>query len=589
MAQANIKAVITAEDRASAILKGFSDRVESMGASVVNVAKRGAVAMGAAATAATGFAIKSAADFEQTRIGLENMLGSADKARAVLSEVSKFAADTPFEFPELAGSVKQLIAFGFSGEDAIKTMKQLGDVSAAIGAPIGDLSYLMGTLKTQGRAFTIDIRQFAQRGVPIYEYLAKVLNTNEKALTGMIEAGKVGFPEVQKAFELMTSEGGKFHGTMAKQSKSLSGLFSTLKDNIGQTARELVGITQTGDIKAGSLFDRVRNGAAWLIENLPRAIQIVKDSINQILPTLQQWATNIQDVAIQVGDYLLPKFEALYNTIRDKIMPILNDLWHNVIEPLIPVFGTLLVVAIGGVVDILNGLLDSIAWVVKAIQDGNPFVIALAGAFGLLAAEMAFTQVFNALTIGFNTLRLITIPNVMASVGALQSLIALPTVFGAIGIGAALAALAMVYDAAMKTKQAIDDTLNATRQAGSSNEAVIGRLQALVKNGTPQQQEAARRALAGLAQQGSFATGGYTGAGGINEVAGIVHKGEYVVPQSQVDQSTGMPKMGSAQTVNITVQAGAFMGSQQDARQYAQMIMDAWNDLQSMGTARRTA
>jgi len=589
MATANIKAVITAEDRASGVLKGFSDRVESMGASVVNVAKKGAVAMTAAATAATGFAIKSAADFEQTRIGLENMLGSADKARDVLSQVSKFAADTPFEFPELAGSVKQLIAFGFSGEDAIKTMKQLGDVSAAIGAPIGDLSYLMGTLKTQGRAFTIDIRQFAQRGVPIYEYLAKVLNTNTEALTGMIEAGKVGFPEVQKAFELMTSEGGKFHGTMAKQSKSLSGLFSTLKDNIGQTARELVGITQTGDIKAGSLFDRIRIGAAWLIENLPRAIQTIKDGINEILPTLQQWATNVKDVATQVGDYLQPKLEALWHTIEEKVIPLLGQLWRDVIEPMIPVVGTLLVAAFGAVVDIVNDVLTAVAWLVKAFQDANPFVIALAGAFGLLAAEMAFTSVFNALTVGFATLRLVTIPSVMASVESLQALIALPTVFGAIGIAAALAALAMVYDSAMKTKKAIDDTMNATQQAGASNGAVISRLQALIKNGTPQQQEAAKRAMAGLAQQGSFASGGYTGAGGMNEVAGIVHKGEYVVPKGGVDQNTGMPKMSGSQTVNITVQAGAFMGSQQDARQYAQMIMDAWNDLQSMGTARRTA
>ena len=128
------------------------------------------------------------------------MLGSADKARAVLSQVSKFIAETPFEFPELAQSVRQLVAFGFNAEDAVNTMKQLGDVSAAVGAPINDLAYLMGTLKTQGRAFTIDIRQFAQRGIPIYEYLAKVLKTNEQEISKMIETGKIGFPEVQKAF-----------------------------------------------------------------------------------------------------------------------------------------------------------------------------------------------------------------------------------------------------------------------------------------------------------------------------------------------------------------------------------------------------
>lgn len=110
----------------------------------------------AAATAAVGFALKSAASFQQTRIGIENMLGSADAARDTLQEISDIAKETPFEFSELADSAKQLLAFGFNAEDAISTMRNLGDVSAAVGTPMGDLTYLMGTLKTQGRAFTIE-------------------------------------------------------------------------------------------------------------------------------------------------------------------------------------------------------------------------------------------------------------------------------------------------------------------------------------------------------------------------------------------------------------------------------------------------
>ena len=204
--------------------------------------KKLAVVTAAAVTTATGFAIKSAADFQQTRIGIENMLGSADAARDTLKEISDIAAKTPFEFAELADSARQLLAFGFNAEDAVKTMTSLGDVSAAIGAPIGDLSYLMGTLRTQGRAFTIDIRQFAQRGIPIYEYLAKTLGKSEQAIMGMIEEGKIGFPEVEEAFKSMTGEGGKFYQTMDKQSESFNGRVSTLKDNIGILSRRFVGL-----------------------------------------------------------------------------------------------------------------------------------------------------------------------------------------------------------------------------------------------------------------------------------------------------------------------------------------------------------
>lgn len=357
MAQANIKAVITAEDRASGTLKKFGGAVDSASNKMAVGAKRALQALTVAGVAAATFAVRSAANFEQTRIGLENMLGSADKARVLLAKISKFAAETPFEFPELAQATRQLVAFGFSADEAYNTMKQLGDVSAAVGAPINDLAYLMGTLRAQGRAFTIDIRQFAMRGIPIYEYLAKVLKTNTQNITEMIEAGKIGFPEVQKAFALMTSEGEAFHGTMAKQSKSLSGLWSTLKDVIGQTAREMVGITQTGDVKEGSLFDKLRTGTAWLIDNLPKLISQMRDIVDNIVPRLKQWAANIAAVAKQVAEYLQPKLKALMDEIKEN-MPEYERFTKEVLIPLAKVIGTTLVVAIGLAIDALRILAD---------------------------------------------------------------------------------------------------------------------------------------------------------------------------------------------------------------------------------------
>lgn len=475
--------IIKAQDQASRVLETVGDTASRVGDRIFGMAKVASIALATTSVAAAGFAIKSAASFEQTRIGLENMLGSADSARNVLAQVSKFAAQTPFEFPELASSVKQLVAFGFTGEDSVKTMKQLGDVSAAIGAPIGDLSYLMGTLKTQGRAFTIDIRQFAQRGVPIYEYLAKVFNTNTTALTGMIEAGKVGFPEVQKAFELMTSEGGKFHGAMAKQSLSVSGLFSTLKDNISQTGRELVGINSSGDIQAGSLMDRMKTGTTWLINNLPNMIGTIKATINELLPTIEQWASNVGKVAEQVGSYLGPKFEALWTTISTKLVPVFEVFWRNYLEPLIPVLGTLFVAALGGVLDGFNGIVTALAWLMKGINDGNPIIWGLIGVFGVLATSMLMNGALNALTIGFETLRLVTIPSLITSLGVLKAAVITPMIMPAIAIGAALIALDLVYNKAQQTLALLDSVTGQQARALDSNSAVLSKANQDYKSG----------------------------------------------------------------------------------------------------------
>jgi hypothetical protein len=136
----------------------------------------------------------------------------------------------------------------------------------------------------------------------------------------------------------------------------------------------------------------------------------------------------------------------------------------------------------------------------------------------------------------------------------MQALIASPIAMGAIAIAGALADIGLVYEAVQKVRGAIDAMNNANiaaQNAARSNQAVMSELQGLAKNGTPDQQARAKSAISGLAAQG-FADGGYTGMGGVNEIAGVVHKGEYVVPQSGVDQKTGLPKaMGpSSQTVN---------------------------------------
>ena len=69
----------------------------------------------------------------------------------------------------------------------------LGNVAAGVGSQLGDLAYLYGTLRTQGRAYAVDIRQFAGRGIPIYEELAKVLRVTKDNVSELVKEGKVGF------------------------------------------------------------------------------------------------------------------------------------------------------------------------------------------------------------------------------------------------------------------------------------------------------------------------------------------------------------------------------------------------------------
>lgn len=136
----------------------------------------------------------------------------------------------------------------------------LGNVSAGLSVPLNDMIYLYGTLRAQGRAFTVDIRQFAGRGVPIYEELAKVLGVTRQELTGLISEGKVGFPEVEQAFRNMTSEGGMFYNLMREQSKTITGQISNLQDGISQMFNSI------GEQSEGIITSAI-SGLSWMVEH----------------------------------------------------------------------------------------------------------------------------------------------------------------------------------------------------------------------------------------------------------------------------------------------------------------------------------
>ena len=188
--------------------------------------------------------------FQQLEIAFSTMLKSKEKADKLMSELVDIAAKTPFDLQGVASSAKQMIAYGSSAENVGDELVMLGNVAAGVGSQLSEIAYLYGTLRTQGRAYATDIRQFAGRGIPIYEELAKVLGVTKDEVSGLVTAGKVGFKEVEQAFKNMTSESGIYYNLMQEQSKSLTGQLSNLGDAwdtmLNEIGKDTQGIASSG-------------------------------------------------------------------------------------------------------------------------------------------------------------------------------------------------------------------------------------------------------------------------------------------------------------------------------------------------------
>lgn len=249
---ASIKFDITGDN--SSVLKAFrgvqdgvsqtARVVEQQGQSIENVFSR---IKSVASVAFAGFTAKEIistlgtvrGEFQQFEIAFETMLGSGQKAKGMISDLANLAASTPFDMKGVVNGAKQLLAYGFAANEITDTMRRLGDVSAGLGLNLQDLTWLYGTTMVQGRLFTRDLMQFTGRGIPLTEELAKQFGVTKDKVSELVTAGKVGFPEVKKAIESLTNEGGKFGGLMEKQSHSITGQISNIQDTIEMAINDL--------------------------------------------------------------------------------------------------------------------------------------------------------------------------------------------------------------------------------------------------------------------------------------------------------------------------------------------------------------
>lgn len=201
-------------------------------------------------TAAGVFAVSQMKDFamqvvtvrgemQKLEVAFDTLIGNTDEAQALLTQLIHTAATTPFGVSDISDAARQLLAYGVEADKVNETLIRLGDIAAGLSIPIGELARLYGTTMVQGRVYTADLNQFLGRGIPLGEELANILGVTESQVRGLVEEGKVGFPEVEQAIINLTNEGSKFGGLMEAQSQTIAGQISNIEDTIEQMFNQI--------------------------------------------------------------------------------------------------------------------------------------------------------------------------------------------------------------------------------------------------------------------------------------------------------------------------------------------------------------
>jgi tape measure domain-containing protein len=261
-------------------------------------------------------ALTSAASYEQAAVALEVMMKNADEAKRLFIDLQTLAVETPFRTPELLEGAKQLKAFGFENDQIIKTLHALGEVSSGTGTRLERIILAFGQIRVAGRLMGPELRQLVDAGVPMFEYLAKVMNKPVTAIKGLVEEGKVSYPFVVRAFNMMTQEGGLFFGLMDRQSRTAAGRWSAFVETMEIGLRDM-GLAFFRGFGVADFLEDMRVGFSRVTGNrdeLTKFFQEVRAGFNIIvglLAKVQEWVRRNEELILSVA-----KFIAVMVTLR---------------------------------------------------------------------------------------------------------------------------------------------------------------------------------------------------------------------------------------------------------------------------------
>lgn len=466
-----LEILITAKDNASKKLDGFSGSIETLGKRAAQTATVLGVAFSAAISKfVVAGGISRALNIEDAQAKLRGLGHDVKNIESIMDSALKSVLGTAYGLDQAATISATAIAAGVQqGEKLTLYLKNVADAATIAGTDLSYMGNVFNQIQTIGAAYNDSLRVLAERGLPVYTWLAKELNMTEKAVKDFASEGKISSEQFYKVVQK------NIGGAALESGKTTRGAWNNL-----QAAMARVG-AKIADSIIPKIRDSFGNLTKWFDNNSNRivgAVENMYDSVASLINIFKGWLPTIQNVAKQVGDFLLPRFTALWSTIKD-LSPTLEQLKNKILLPLATAFGKALVFSLGLFVDSLNAVLKIANPVIKA-------TITLKDALLALAISVAVYKGFNLLALAYAAI----VASAAGVVTAIKSLIAtfqIATITmgvfkgSLVSIGALLAAnpiglaitvlagaFALLNNAINKNADAFEEQMRAQREAAQA-------------------------------------------------------------------------------------------------------------------------
>lgn len=382
-------------------MKSIGSSFSKLGSTMVNVLGTLTKALGGATTALVTFGVNYNAQMETYQAGLETLLGSSEQAIATMNQIKEDARTTPFDVSGLTQANRLLISTGISADEARETILALGDAVSASGGGNDELQRMavnLQQIKNAGKATALDIRQFAYAGINIYQLLADYTGKTTEEVKDM----EITYEQLSGALKQASKEGGKFYNAMNKQSKTLKGQISNLKDGFSMLAGSLSepvfdyikdnilpGINDEIDNLNTMIGEKGIGGTLEYV--IDKFISGIPGAIDKIVSFIDTNGEKIIDKALEIVfgivEAIIPKLPAIFNVVLELAIKIIDKLAEE-LPTLVPMLAQAIVEMVGHLVEHLPEIIEALGGVFTGIVgaletiaggDGEAFYKAFVG------------------------------------------------------------------------------------------------------------------------------------------------------------------------------------------------------------------
>jgi tape measure domain-containing protein len=346
-------------------------RVGAVGLAIGGLAAGGVLAMGALGVGAIKMGLETASSLQQAEIGFTTMTGSAVKAKAFVAQLASFAASTPFEMPGLVDAARTLMGVGVSAKQVIPTLTAYGDAAGALGIQQDAFQRIMIAVSqslSAGKIKLGDMNQLANNGLPVWKLMSEAMHKPVPELQSMISHGQLLSADVLPKLQAQMEK--DYGGSMAKQSQTLGGLWSTMVDTFRLGMANVL-------TPLVPLLQKVMPGAMTFLGN---ALAGISGAIQSFINWCQQAGPAQHGVANAAG-ILSGVVGTLFGWFRDSLIPALRQ----------------------AAAQIMPALQNAVATVSAAFRDHQGMVNIVVAVFKILASFVttilipALTQIVSAI------------------------------------------------------------------------------------------------------------------------------------------------------------------------------------------------